>query len=89
MKAKRMRTFLHFLFLIFYLRYILVGIQPINVEGLGTIWLNIVGACENQNKLSKAVICIKKDLIEIGQFPQGYFDHFLLAFIPKIYDFRG
>ena len=34
MKAKKARTLLYFLFLIFYLRYILVGIQPTNVEGL-------------------------------------------------------
>ena len=62
MKAKRMGTFLYFLFLIFYLRYILVGIQPFNVKGLGTIWLNIVAACENQNKLSKAVLFALKKI---------------------------
>ena len=39
MKAKKARTFLYFLFLIFYLQYILVGIQPSNVESLGTTQL--------------------------------------------------
>ena len=34
-------------------------------------------------------ICIKNDLIEIAPFPWGYFDHFLLAFFPRSYDFRG
>ena len=34
-------------------------------------------------------ICIKNDLIKIAPFPQGNFDHFLLAFIPKPDDFRG
>ena len=29
-------------------------------------------------------ICIKNDLMEIAPFPRGYFDHFLLAFIPKL-----
>ena len=39
MKAKRARTFLYFTFLIFYLRYILVGIMssPNNAEGLCAI----------------------------------------------------
>ena len=39
MKAKKARTFLYFLFLIFYLRYILVGIQLSNVRRLGTVQL--------------------------------------------------
>ena len=40
-------------------------------------------------KLKGCFICIKNDLIEIAPFPWGYFDHFLLAFIPKPDDFRG
>ena len=43
MRVKKERTFLYFSFLN-------------NVKDLGTIWLNIVGACEKQNKLSKAVL---------------------------------
>ena len=42
MKVKKERTSLYFSFLN-------------NVKDLGTIWLNIVEACEKQNKLSKAV----------------------------------
>ena len=34
-------------------------------------------------------ICIKNDLIEIALSLRGYFDHVLLAFIPKPYDFRA
>ena len=33
-----------------------LGSSPSNAESLGTIWLNIVGAWEKQNKLSKAVL---------------------------------
>ena len=40
MKDKKARTLMYFLFLIFYFRYILVGIQPSNVKGLGTIPTN-------------------------------------------------
>ena len=40
-------------------------------------------------KLKGCFLCIKNDLIEIAPFPQGYFHHFFLAFIPKPDDFRG
>ena len=40
-------------------------------------------------KLRGCFICTKNDLMEIAPIPQGYFDHFFLAFIPKLYDFRG
>ena len=88
MKAKNARSFLYFLFLIFYLQYILVGISRSNVEDLGMIWLNIVGAWEKQKRFQRS-FHFKIDLIEIAPFPRGYFDHFLLAFIPKPYYFRG
>ena len=40
-------------------------------------------------KLKGCFISIKNDLIEIAPFPGGYFDNFLLAFIPKLDDLRG
>ena len=76
MKAKNVRRFLYFSFLIFYLQYILVEIYPSNVEGLGTIWLNIVGAWDKQKRFQKLFYLHKNDLIESAPFPRGYFDHF-------------
>ena len=46
---------------------------------------------KNKKAFKGHFICNKNDLIEIVLFPRGYFDHFLLAFIPKPkpYDSRG
>ena len=54
------------------------GQNPLSVT---KVFLSMLGAWEKQKMFSKAILFALKMLIEIGPFPRGYFDHFLLAFI--------
>ena len=44
---------------------------------------------ESEKAFQGCFICIKNDLIEIVLLSPSYFNHFLLVFITKPYDFRS
>ena len=81
MKAKKVRTFLYFSFLIFYLQYILPS--KVMSRAWVRIWLSNGAYRKSKKSFQRKshFVCIKNNLIEIAPFPWGYFDYFLLAFI--------
>ena len=84
MKNKKARTFSYFSFLFFYNIPWLGSSLAMLKACLGMIWINIpiviMSLWEKQKKLSQAVLFDQN-----SPFPHGYFNHLLLAFIPKPY----